>query len=268
MLNRHRGLLLAGIFAGLLSVLPSLPLGASAASDATSTRKLTVFAAASLTNVLQELGNQYTRDTGVQLIFSFAATSTLARQIENGAQADLFLSADQEWMDYLDQRGLIQRPTRHNLVGNRLALVASADSAIQLTIAPHFPLRAALKGERLAVADPDSVPAGRYARSALVSLGVWDEVAERLVRAENVRGALLFVTRGEVPLGIVYETDALIEHKVRIVGLFPEDTHTPITYPVALTKGAIEQARTFANYLDGRAGQATFQKYGFSVTQK
>ena len=253
------------MFAALLCAPLCLPLRATATAP---TPVLTVFAAASLADVLQELGNQYTRDTGVKVIFSFAASSMLARQIENGAQADLFLSADQEWMDYLDQRGLIQRATRHNLVGNRLALVAGADSNIKLTIAPHFPLRAALQGERLAVADPDSVPAGRYSRSALVSFGVWDEVAERLVRAENVRAALLFVARGEAPLGIVYETDALIEHKVKIVGLFPEDTHAPITYPVALTKGASAQSRALLDYLDGTVAHAAYKKYGFSIAQK
>ena len=269
---RYRQMVVSALWSGLLSALLSAPLWApqraAAANDVAPAGNLTVFAAASLTDVLQELGNQYTRDTGAKLVFSFAASSILARQIENGARADRFLSADPEWMDYLDRLGLIQRPSRHNLIGNRLALVAGADSAIQLTIRPHFPLRAALKGERLAVADPDSVPAGRYARSALVSLGVWDEVAERLVRAENVRGALLYVTRGEVPLGIVYETDALIEHKVKIVDLFPYDTHPPITYPVALTTVASAQARAFMDYLDGPAGQAAFRKYGFSVVRK
>lgn len=239
--------------------------GAAGARDASQPHSVTVFAAASLTDVLQELGNQYTRESGIPIVFSFAATSILARQIENGARAEVFFSADQEWMDYLDQRRLIDPKSRHNLLGNRLALVAGADSAIQLQIAPHFPLLAALHGERLAVADPDAVPAGRYARSALVSLGVWNDLADRLVRAENVRGALLFVARGEVPLGIVYETDALIDHKVRIVGLFPEDSHLPITYPLALTGTAGEQARGFFEFLDGAAAAAAFKKYGFAV---
>ena len=242
-----------------------LPLCTAAGSDSAQSRSVTVFAAASLADVLQELGNQYTLESGIKVIFSFAATSMLARQIENGAHADVFLSADEEWMDYLDQRGQVQRPSRHNLLGNRLALVAGAQSTIQLPIAPHFPLLAALHGERLAVADPDTVPAGRYARSALLSLGVWNDVAERLVRAESVRGALLFVARGEVPLGIVYETDALIDRQVRIVGLFPEDTHLPITYPVALTSTASNPARAFVDYLDGPEGQRAFRKFGFSV---
>ena len=153
--------------------------------------------------------------------FSFAATSVLARQIENGAHADVFFSADQEWMDYLDQRGLVQKATRRNLLGNRLALVAPASSTVQLQIKAGFPLLAALNGGRLATGDPDSVPVGRYARSALTSLGVWNDVADHLVRADNVRTALAFVARGEVPLGIVYETDARIDKQVRIVDLFP-----------------------------------------------
>ena len=256
------------LFRIVLPIVASLPLLAGAASDPAPARSITVFAAASLTDVLQELGDRYTQLSGTRVIFSFAATSILARQIENGAHADVFFSADQESMEYLDQRGSIQRPSRHNLLGNRLALVASMDSAIKLEIAPRFPLLAALHGERLAVADPDSVPAGRYARSALLSLGVWNEVADRLVRAENVRGALLFVARGEVPLGIVYETDALIDHRVRIVALFPENTHLPITYPVALTSTAGEQARAFLEYLDGPAGQAAFSRFGFAVLQK
>ena len=172
------------------------------------TRPVTVFAAASLTSALGKLGDDYTKSTGVPVRFSFAASSTLARQIEAGAGADVFFSADQEWMDYLEQRGRIQKSSRHNLLGNRLALIAPADSKIQLTIAPGFPLARALGDGRLATGDPDSVPVGRYARQALTSLGVWNEVADRLVRAEDVRHALVFVAQSEVPLGIVYETDA------------------------------------------------------------
>ncbi len=256
---------LAGI---ALLALCWLPLCAGADSGAPPTRVVTVFAAASLTDALLELGNQYTLKSGAKVEFSFAATSMLARQIESGAHADVFFSADQEWMDYLEQRGLIQRRSRHDVLGNKLVLVTSANSTIQLQIAPHFPLLTALHGERLAVADPDAVPAGRYARSALISLGVWNDVVDRLVRAENVRGALVFVARGEVPLGIVYQTDALIDHHVRIVGLFPADSHPPITYPIALTSTANESARAFVDYLDGPAGQATFRKYGFAVLHK
>ena len=226
-----------------------------------------VFAAASLANVLQEIGDEYTKATGVAVKLSFAASSALARQIESGAAANLFMSADQQWMDYLDQRGLIQTGTRHDLLGNRLALVAPAGSTIQLKIEPRFPLLAALKGQRLATGDPDTVPVGRYARAALMRLGVWDDVVERLVPAEDVRAALAFVARGEVPLAIVYETDARVETKVRIVDLFPADTHPPITYPVALTTGAGPRAVSFLAYLRGPAARTVFETYGFTVLQ-
>jgi molybdate transport system substrate-binding protein len=226
---------------------------------------LTVYAAASLTDVLQPLGASYTRDTGIAVKFSFAASSALARQIESGAEADLFVSADQEWMDYLAARHLIRPISRYNLLGNRLALVAPADSRLALAIGPRFPLLAALGGERLATGDPDTVPVGRYARAALTTLGVWGEIEPRLVRAENVRSALAFVARGEVPLGIVYATDARVDPKVRIVGLFPESAHPPITYPVALTRDARPGADRFLAFLRGPAGRAAFEKAGFMV---
>jgi molybdate transport system substrate-binding protein len=249
--------LLAGVALGLLL---ASAVGAAARPD-----PVTVFAAASLSNVLQELGSAYARATGNTVGFSFAATSMLARQIESGARADVFFSADQEWMDYLDQRGLVQRSSRRNLLGNRLALVAPADSSLQLRIEPDFKLLAALGGGRLATGDPDAVPVGRYARAALTSLGVWSQVADRLVRADNVRTALAFVARGEAPLGIVYLTDAKLEPGVRIVDVFPESTHLPITYPVALTRGASAQAASFIGFLRGPAGAAAFAKYGFIV---
>lgn len=224
---------------------------------------IVVFAAASLTDVLQELGDQFTQTTSTRVTFSFAASSALARQIENGAPADIFFSADTDWMDYLQGRQLIQAASRHVLVGNRLALVAPADAKLALKIVPGFALAAALGENRLATGDPDSVPVGRYAREALIKLGVWDSVEKRLVRTENVRAALAFVDRGEVALAIVYQTDALIDPKVRIVDVFPDETHTPITYPVALTIGARASAAKFVDFLRGPAGRAAFKKYGF-----
>ncbi len=250
--------LLAGLTLGMLLLAP-------AAGAAPRQASVTVFAAASLTNVLQELGTEYTKETGNTVGFSFAATSMLARQIETGAHADVFFSADQEWMEYLDQRGLVQKASRRNLLGNRLALVAPADSALQLKVEPNFKLLVALKGGRLATGDPDSVPVGRYARSALTSLGVWNDLAERLVRADNVRTALAFVARGEAPLGIVYLTDAKAEPRVRIVDLFPTNSHFPISYPIALTNGASAQAAAFIEFLRGPAGTAAFEKFGFIV---
>jgi len=238
---------------------------AAAASAAGAPTVITVYGAASLTNVLQSLGESFTASTGVPVRFSFAASSQLARQIEAGSPADVFFSADQEWMDYLDQRELIQKSTRHDLVGNRLVLIAPADSRLDLRIVANFPLRAALGNERLATGDPDVVPAGRYARSALQSLGVWNDVADRLVRAENVRSAMVYVARGEAPLGIVYETDARVDPKVRIVDVFPASSQPRITYPIALTRGAPPAAARFIDYLRGPDGKAAFLKAGFIV---
>jgi len=249
-------------FAGLVAALWVLPWTVHAAA---APEVVTVFAAASLTDVLQALGSEYTKQTGTKVDYSFAASSTLARQVESGAHADVFLSADQEWMDYLDQRALIQRATRHNLLGNRLALVAPVASTVQLEIKPNFPLLAALNGGRLATGDQDSVPVGRYARSALTSLGVWNDVADHLVRADNVRTALAFVARGEAPLGIVYETDARMDKQVRVVGIFPEDSHLPISYPIALTSTASSKAASFTEFLRGSAAASVFERFGFIV---
>ena len=231
----------------------------------TPAKPVTVFGAASLTNVLGELGKAFTAKSGVEVRFSFAASSTLARQIESGAGAELFLSADTEWMDYLEQRALIRKATRVALLSNRLALIAPADSVVALKVSPGFALAAALGKGRLSTGDPDNVPVGRYARSALTSLGVWSDVADRLVRAEDVRTALAFVARGEAPLGIVYATDARVEKKVRIVDLFPEDSHPRITYPMALTKAAGPDAVKFAEFLKSDEAGAVFERHGFIV---
>jgi molybdate transport system substrate-binding protein len=225
---------------------------------------ITVFAAASLTNALQELGDGFTKETSIPVRFSFAASSALARQIENGAPADVFLSADVEWMDYLQARSLIQRDTRHDVLGNRLVLIAPADSKIDVKIAPRFPLAKALGTGRLATGDPDSVPVGRYARESLTTLGVWNDVSDRMVRADSVRSALAFVDRGEALLGIVYETDALVDKRVRVVGVFPENSHLPIIYPIALTRAAKPKAAGFVAYIRGPAGDAAFKAYGFT----
>jgi molybdate transport system substrate-binding protein len=224
---------------------------------------LLVFAAASLTNVLEDIGTAYTAQTRQPVKFSFAASSALARQIEAGARADVFFSADIEWMDYLQTRALIDRASRTDVAGNRLVLIAPASSKVELKIAPGFALAAALGSGRLSTGDPDIVPVGRYARTALTSLGVWNDVADRLVRADNVRSALAFVARGEAPLGIVYETDAKIERQVRIVDIFPASSHQPITYPVAINARARPGAKEFVAFLRGPAAESTFMKYGF-----
>jgi molybdate transport system substrate-binding protein len=234
-------------------------------SSAAQTDKPTiiVFAAASLTDALQDVGDSFTKDSSIPVKFSFAASSTLARQIENGAPADVFFSADIEWMDYLQTRKLIQAATRHDVLGNQLVLVAPIASKITLRIAPHFPLLAAIGNSRLAIGDPDGVPAGRYAHEALTKLGVWDTVADRLARADSVRSALAFVDRGEAPLGIVYQTDALIDKNVRVVDIFPDDTHLPITYPIALASGAKADAAKFLSYVQSPAAGIVFKRYGF-----
>ena len=224
-----------------------------------------VFAAASLTNALQEIGESFTKDSSIPVKFSFAASSALARQIESGAPADLFFSADVEWMDYLQARKLIQVATRHDVLGNRLVLVAPLTSKIALHIAPNFPLPAALGNGRLAIGDPEGVPAGRYAQEALTKLGVWNAVADRLAPADSVRSALVLVERGEAPLGIVYQTDALIDKNVRVVDVFPDDTHLPIVYPIALGSGAKAGAAEFSSYVQSPAADIVFKRYGFMV---
>jgi molybdate transport system substrate-binding protein len=249
------------VIAALAGLLVLTPLAARAAD-------VTVFAAASLSDALNEVGKSWQQRTGHTAAFSFAASSVLARQIENSAGADVFLSADSEWMDDLDSRGLIAHDTRRNLLGNHLVLIAPADSTVKLTIAPHFDLVGALGGGRLAVTDPESVPAGKYAKSALTSLGVWNAVVDHLAQAENVRVALAYVARGETPLGIVYTTDALSEPRVRILGSFPDATHAPIVYPAALLKDANPLAREFLAYLSGPEARAIFAKDGFVVLDK
>jgi molybdate transport system substrate-binding protein len=249
----------------VLVLLFSIAASASLPAAETKQAQILVFAAASLTNVLQDLGVAYEKTAAVQVRMSFDASSNLARQIEAGAPADVFFSADTQWMDYLQSRNLIQAATRQDVVGNQLVLIAPAQSQIELKIAPHFPLAAALGKGRLATGDPDSVPVGRYARSALTTLGVWDEVAERIARAENVRAALMYVGHGDAPLGIVYSSDALVDENVRVVDTFPANTHEPIVYPIALTKSAKDAAAGFVTYLVSPQGREVFVRYGFTA---
>ena len=241
-----------------------LPTALRAAGQVPPAATVVIFAAASLTDALQELGDDFTKSSGIVVKFSFAASSALARQIESGAPADVFVSADTEWMDYLQMRNRIRPDSRHDLLGNRLVLVAPADSPLELTIGPQFALVDALGKGRLATGDPDSVPVGRYARQALESLGVWSAVEPHLVRAENVRAALAFVDRGEAPLGIVYETDALLDKRVRVVDTFPAESHTAITYPIAVTAGAKPGAIKFVEFARSGTADAVFVKYGFA----
>jgi molybdate transport system substrate-binding protein len=225
---------------------------------------VTVFAAASLRDALDELAKEYERQGRARAAISYAGSPMLARQIEKGAPADLFISADTDWMDYLATRGLIRIETRVNLLSNSLVLIAPAESRAQLTIGRGFPLAALLGDRRLAMADPDSVPAGRYGRAALESLGVWKEVAPRVARAENVRAALALVARAESPFGIVYRTDALAERRVRIVGEFARSLHPEIVYPAAVVAGTRSKyAYEYLRYLRSHAALAVWQRHGF-----
>ena len=228
-------------------------------------KPVTVFAAASLTDAMQQVGKSYEAATGKKAIFSFAGSMILARQIEASAGVDLFISADTESMDYLDRKGLIVKSSRVNLLGNRLVLIAPAMSKTALTIVRGFPLAQTLRGGRLALANTDTVPAGRYAKAALTALGVWDSVKVALAQGEDVRAALAYVARGEAPLGIVYATDARAEPKVRVVAPFPENSHEPIVYPAALTRDANPQARDFVAYMRTSAAANIFERAGFTV---
>jgi molybdate transport system substrate-binding protein len=224
---------------------------------------LLVFAAASLTNVLEELSAEWTRQSGVPVKLSFAASSVLARQIEAGSPADVFMPADQDWMNYLAQRRLIDAASRRDLVGNSLVLIAPADSKVTITLARGVDLGAALGNGRLATGDPATVPAGRYARAAFESLGVWERLEDRLAPADNVRGALNFVARGEAPLGVVYATDAQAESAVRVVATFPAATHPPITYPAAKTSAGRPDAIGYLAYLSSAPAATIWTKHGF-----
>jgi len=229
-------------------------------------RDVLVFAAASLKDALDEANSLFLFENGSGVRVSYGASSALAKQIENGAPADVFISADLDWMDYVAERKLIKPDTREKFLGNRLVLVANANSKLSLTIGPNFPLAQALGDSRLAMADPASVPAGKYGKAALEKLGVWNDVKDHLAQAENVRAALLLVARGEAPLGIVYSTDSAAEPGVRIVATFPEDSHPPIIYPAALTRDSRNSdAKAFLDFLRSAKARTSFEKQGFTV---
>lgn len=230
------------------------------------TRGPLVLAAASLQESLNAAADAWAKKRHPRPVISFAGSSALARQIEAGAPADLFISADEEWMDYVAGKALVRKGTRVSFLTNSLVLVAPAKSTARLAIKPRFPLAKALGNGRLAMADPDAVPAGKYGRESLTRLGVWSSVEGRVARAENVRAALAFVARGEAPLGIVYATDARAENSVRIVGTFPASSHAPISYPVAvLAKSTNREAEAFRRFLISAEGKAVFRRFGFGV---
>jgi molybdate transport system substrate-binding protein len=245
--------------AALLVFLPGF-----AQTPALAQATLTVFAAASLTDSMKAVAGAYQAKTGTKVTLSFGGSNTLAQQIDQGAQADIFMSADTDWMDFLQKNNRIDNATRRNLLGNRLVLIGGENSK-PLVIAPRFALAQALGDDKLALADPASVPAGKYGKAALTALGVWDSVADKIAPAENVRVALEYVARGEAPYGIVYETDAKVNPAVHVAGVFPENSHPPIVYPVALTKGAAPPAKDFLAFLSGPQAKAIFEKAGFTV---
>ena len=250
-------------FSALLLIAVSL---ASTAARAQDDAGLTVFAAASLKEALDEAAAAYRKQTGVPVRVSYAASSALARQIEQGAPADVFFSADLEWMDYLQQRNRLDVATRRSLLGNRLVLIAPRASKARVDLKRPATLLAALGDGRLAVGQTRTVPAGKYAKASLESLSLWNGVRPRLAESESVRAALMLVARGETPLGIVYASDAKAEPGVRVVATFPEDSHPPIVYPVAALRGArAAQAARFVQWLASPDADALFTKRGFAV---
>ena len=228
----------------------------------------TVFAAASLKTALDEIGAAWTARTGKKAAVSYAAASALAKQIEQGAPADVFVSADLDWMDFLDKKGLMRSETRVNLVSNTLVLIAPLGSPAEPKIAPGFPLAVAIGDGRLATGEVKSVPVGKYAKAALTSLGVWEAIESKLAGAENVRAALALVARGEAKYGIVYGSDAKSEPKVMVVDTFPASSHPPIVYPAAITREATSvDAAAYLDFLKGPEAAKIFAAQGFTATK-
>ena len=258
--------MIARLFAAFGLLLATAPLAVAQDSVKDS---VTVFEAASMKNALDDANAAFTRATGVKVTASYAASPALAKQIEQGAPADIFISADLKWMEYLTEHKLIKPDTRVNLLGNRLVLIAPLDSKLdKVEIAKGFDITKLAGDGRIAVADVKAVPAGLYAKAALESLGAWPAAEPKLAMAENVRATLAFVARGETPIGIVYETDAKVEPKVKIVGVFPESSHLPVIYPVAATATAGPGAARYLNFLQTNAAKSIFEKYGFSFLVK
>ncbi len=253
----------------LILVLPLL-LAGFATRPVVAQEPLTVFAAASLTDALRALGQEWQARGQPAPRFAFAASSALARQIEQGAPADLFISADEPWMDYVQARNAIMSETRTSPIGNALVLIAPADRAWPVTLSRGTEILALLgPRDRIATGDPAHVPVGRYAQEALTWMGQWEAVAPRLARADNVRAALLLVERGEAPLGIVYATDAAAARGVAVIGAFPAESHTPITYPFAITRRAAgnAQAHALLVFLIGPEATETWQRFGFRLAR-
>jgi molybdate transport system substrate-binding protein len=253
----------SAVFLSLLALLAGAAVGLRTADAQEKT--LTVFAAASMKNALDDVDAAYTKKTGVNLKVSYAASSALMKQIEQGAPADVFISADLDWMDYGSQKKVTKDDTRVNLLGNKIVLIAPKDSKINnVTIGPGFDLAKLAGDGRVTTGDVKAVPVGKYAKAALEKLGAWAAAEPKMAMAENVRAALALVARGEAALGIVYETDAKVEPGVKIVGAFPDDSHPPIIYPVAATTTAKPETNDYLAFLRSQAAKAIFKKYGFT----
>lgn len=251
---------LAGILAAFIMLCGSVHTPALAQD-----KTLTVFAAASMKNALDDIDGAYTAKTGVRIVASYAASSALAKQIEQGAPADIFVSADTDWMDYAIARKNINEPTRINLLGNSIVLIAPKDSKIDhVTIGPGFDLAKLAGDGKIATGDVRAVPVGKYAKAALQKLGAWHAAEPKFAMAESVRAALTLVARGEAPLGIVYSTDAKVEPGVKIVGSFPADSYPPVVYPVAATANAKSEAADYLAFMRSSAAKTAFEKYGFT----
>jgi molybdate transport system substrate-binding protein len=249
---------------GALAAAPVASMALASTASAEERRPVVVFAASSLQTTLDRLADVYGRRAGRRVTLSYASSAALARQIEQGAPADVFVSADRRWMKHLSDRGLIVEATMRDLVGNALVIIAPAGATVALRVEPGFDLAGAAGDGRIAMGVPGSVPAGTYAREALETLGVWDAVAKKIAGAENARAALALVARGEAPLGIVYATDARAEPGVRIVAAFPEDAHTPIVYPIALVAASTNpDAADVLAFLLSDEARAAFEEDGF-----
>ena len=227
---------------------------------------VTVFAAASLKEALDAAVHSFESSSGNRVTVSYAGSNALARQIESGAPADIFISADTDWIDYVESRNLAVPGSKKTLLGNDLVLIAPAASRVQVKLAPGVDIAAILGDKRIALANPDAVPAGKYAKTAFTALGAWNAIEGKVAAADNVRAALALVARGETPLGVVYRTDAMAEKNVRVVDAFPVGTHPPIVYPMVVLKRSTTPAATaLAAYLAGPEARATFAKFGFSA---
>ncbi len=249
-----------------LCAVMAVVLSTSVAPAWAQSKDVVVLAAASLKNALDDASAAWTKETGKATKIAYAASSQLAKQIEAGIPADLFISADVPWMDYVAARKLIKPASRSDFLGNEIVLIAGKDSKVELKIDKGFALSAALGDGRLAMANIDAVPAGKYGKASLEALGVWPSVADRVAQAENVRMAMTLVSRGEAPLGIVYRTDAAADPNVRIVGTFPANSHPPVVYPMALLASSTNpDAEAFAAFLKSAAARPFFEKQGFSV---